>query len=71
MNVSIRMNFAAGFGPFAANHLSLATFAEMQALGVVIGMVANPIAPVVVKTISGDILRRLGGGQTNGAENEP
>lgn len=53
--------FSSGFGPWAAFYVKLEGAHEIRAVALVIGMVANPLAPAVVKLASGDILRRLGG----------
>lgn len=52
--------FAAGFGPFAAHYLGREADQEVRALALVIGMVANPAAPLLVRLVTGDILRRIG-----------
>ncbi len=49
----IGLIFGAGFGPIAGDRLGLKTMPELQALALVVGLVANPIAPWVVKVMSG------------------
>jgi hypothetical protein len=59
--------FAAGFGPFAAGWANVKAGAELQAGALVIGMVANPVAPIILKLATGEIARRIGGA-SNGAD---
>lgn len=63
--------FSVGFGPFAATRINLGSIGVegLRAVALVIGLVANPIAPLIVKWATGDILRRLGG--TNKRNDEP
>jgi hypothetical protein len=53
--------FSVGFGPWAAHWLEKEGHPETRALALVIGMVANPLAPALVKVATGEILRRAGG----------
>lgn len=55
---------AAGLGPFVADTLQRTALNECTALAVVIGMVANPLSPLLVKVLSNKFLRRIG--ETNG-----
>lgn len=52
--------FATAGGEWVADHLGRTALAELRGLAFVIGLTANPVAPVLVKAISGDILGRIG-----------
>lgn len=52
--------FAAGFGEFGAGYLGWEEPRALRAVSLVIGMVANPVAPVLVNLASGEIIGRLG-----------
>lgn len=49
----------AGFGPLLAAEFHRTSLAELRAIAIVVGMVANPVAPQVVHLVSDTILRRL------------
>lgn len=53
--------FSAGFGPFVAGYLTRESSHELRAIALVIGMVANPASPLVVKLITGRLVGSLKG----------
>jgi hypothetical protein len=52
--------FSAGFGEWGADYLGWEEPRALRAVSLVIGMVANPVAPVLVKLATGEIVGRLG-----------
>lgn len=52
--------FALAAGEWLAQHLGRTALFELRALAFVIGLASNPIAPILVKAVKGDILGRLG-----------
>lgn len=50
---------AAGFSQFVANTLHQTTVPELRAIAVVIGMIANPTAPLLVHLFQEQILHRF------------
>lgn len=51
---------SAGFAEIVSNTLRQTGVADLRAIAVVLGMVANPIAPGIVHLIGEGFLRRLG-----------
>lgn len=65
---------AAGFGDLVAHWLNLTGAANQRALAVVIGLVANPAAPTVVRVVTSQLVRRLdagSGGPASAKAKEP
>lgn len=52
--------FAAGFGEWGAGYLGWTEPRSLRAVSLVIGMVANPVAPLLVNLVTGGIAGRLG-----------
>jgi hypothetical protein len=50
---------AAGCGALVASTIHQTQLADLRAIGLVIGMVANPVAPAIVHLIGDNILHRL------------
>lgn len=49
----------AGIAPFLASEFHRTVIAEHRAIAIVIGMVANPVAPSIVHLVSDGILRQF------------
>jgi len=52
--------FASGFGEFGAGYLGWEEPRALRAVSLVIGMVANPAAPLLINLVTGQILGRVG-----------
>lgn len=52
--------FAAGFGEFGAGYIGLEEPRALRAVSLVIGMIANPLAPKIVEIATGGVIGRLG-----------
>ena len=51
----------AGFGQFVAGSIHMLKSEELRAITVVVGMIANPVAPAIVQLLGTGLVRRLGG----------
>ncbi len=51
---------ASGFGQFVASVVHMVHQPEQRALCVVLGMIANPVAPALVEIFGNTLMRRLG-----------
>jgi hypothetical protein len=49
-----------GLGPVAGSYIHAASGDGLRAVGLVVGMVANPVSPLIVKLVSAGVLRRFG-----------
>jgi len=52
--------FSAALGEWGAGYVGMTEPRSLRAVSLVLGMVANPVAPVLISLVSGNIVARLG-----------
>lgn len=52
--------FSSALGEWGAGYVGMTEPRALRAVSLVLGMVANPVAPVIIALVSGNIIARLG-----------